>query len=174
MNTVIQNVKNEITKAENQLVNMATECIASGSTNNSHYNYVVANIAALSQMENMLKIEKTVKRKETTNKPDKIKTSLTINGKPIDCVQNKDIVINVCKHVVRHNFKQLNTIEDKLISEVTGKSFASNNEQENFVKITSGKKDFYFDTKKMIANNFMLLKKMVRLLNIPETVIQIA
>ena len=38
------------------------------------------------------------------------------------------------------------------------------NEQENFVKITSGKKDFYFDTKKMIANNFMLLKKMVRLL----------
>lgn len=174
MNTVIQNVRNEINKAESQLVTMATECIANGATNNSHYNYVVANIAALSQMENMLKMEKVKNTKETTTKSDGIKTSLTINGKAVNCVQNKDVVINVCKHVVRHNFKQLTAIEDKLISEVTGKHFASNNEQENFVKVTSGKKDFYFDTKKMISNNFMLLKKMLKLLNIPETVIQVA
>lgn len=174
MNTIIQNVRDEINKAENQLVTMATECIANGTTNNSHYNCVVANIAALSQMENMLKTEKTKDEKKPVTKSDKIKTSLVINGKPITCIQNKDVVINVCKHIVRHNFKQLNAIESKLISEITGKNFASNSEQENFIKITSGKKNFYFDTKKMISNNFMLLKKMLKLLEIPESVIQVA
>ena len=179
MNTVIQNIKNEINKAETELITMATECINNGNTNGSYYNCVVTNIAALSQMGGMLKTEKktgkrTEKPTKNTSKEERIKTSLTIDGKPVECVQNKDIIMNVCKYVTRHNFKQLNAIEDKLISEVTGKNFACTTEQDGFTPISSGKKTFYFDTKKMMSNNFMLLKKMIRLLDIPETAIQIA
>ena len=175
MNTVIQNIKNEINKAETQLINMATECISTGNTNNPNYNYVVTNIATLAQMSGMLKTERV---KEELDKPrrnnEKLKTSLFINGKNIDCPQNKDIVLNVCQYVARHNYKQLNLIQDKLISESTGKNFVCTTEQDGFTKIASGKKELYCDTKKMISNDFMLLKKMIRLLEIPENVIKIA
>ena len=175
MNELRQNVLT----AESNLRAIASQQITEKQEDAPEYKATMQNINIVKQVQDLLKAHddntettenkniKTIENKPLTMNSDlrnKKISSMTIEDKTYPVKSLKDIAIGIGTHLVNNDYQALQTNENKFVSTVTGKSFASTKKAnvacDSPVEVKSGRKSLYLDTTRMLANNMTLLKKM--------------
>lgn len=179
MNAIMNELKQNVITAENNLRAMAAQQITAKQENAPEYKATMHNIDIVKQVHSILGQDSTTNtepqntnEKVTTNEPltmnsdlrNKKIDTMTINGETYPVKSYKDIALGIGNHLLKNNYQELQANENKFVSSVTGKSFASTKKAnvscENPAEIKSGKRSFYVDTTRALANNMTLLKKM--------------
>ena len=179
MNAIMNELKQNVITAENNLRAMAAQQITAKQENAPEYKATMHNIDIVKQVHSILGQDSTTNtepqntnEKVSTNEPltmnsdlrNKKIDTMTINGETYPVKSYKDIALGIGNHLLKNNYQELQANENKFVSSVTGKSFASTKKAnvscENPAEIKSGKRSFYVDTTRALANNMTLLKKM--------------
>jgi hypothetical protein len=179
MNAIMNELKQNVITAENNLRAMAAQQITAKQENAPEYKATMHNIDIIKQVHSILGQENTTTNESIcandsslTSEPltmnsdlrNKKLDAMTINGETYPIKSYKDIALGIGNHLLKNNYQELQANENKFVSSVTGKSFASTKKAnvscDNPAEIKSGKKSFYVDTTRALANNMTLLKKM--------------
>ena len=172
MNTILNNLKNEMKSAQSNIYAIANSIPTTDAT--KQYD-VMKKIAAINHAYLILDSE--TSDSATTKPHNRVKNKIAIiDGQEVNVSGVKDAVHVACKSMLKNNYKTLKANNDKFTSSVTGNHFASLNKQdlncENPVEVKVGNKAFYYDANKMTTNNLMLFKKMLNTVNLPDDYLQ--
>lgn len=176
MNAIMNELRQNVISAETNLRNLASEQISSRKEDGPEYQMTMRNIGIVKQVQDILgNIEETNNAETPKNNVattltmnsdlrNKKIASMTIANDTYNIKSLKDIAIGIGDHLVKTDYQNLVSNEKDFVSSVTGKAFAStkkaNVECENPAEIKYGKRAFYMDTTRALANNMTLLKKM--------------
>ena len=171
MNTILNNLKNEMKSAQNNIYAIANSIPTTDAT--KQYD-AMKKISAINHAYLILDSE----TKHTTTKHHsrpKNKVAI-IDGQEVSVSGVKDAVNLACKSMLKNNYKTIKANNDKFTSSVTGNHFASLNKEDlncdNPIEVKVGNKAFYYDADKMTTNNLMLFKKMLNTVNLPDNYLQ--
>lgn len=180
MNAIMNELKQNVITAETNLRTLAAQQITAKQENAPEYKATMHNIDIVKQVYDILgqdntattETQDTNKQSSTNEEPltmnsdlrNKRIENMTINNETYPIKSYKDIAVGIGSHLLKNSYPALQANENKFVSSVTGKSFASTKKSnvscENPTEIKSGKKSFYVDTTRALANNMTLLKKM--------------
>jgi hypothetical protein len=171
MNKILNNLKNEMKSAQNNIYAIANSIPTTDAT--KQYD-AMKKISAINHAYLILDSE-TSNTKTTRSPRPKNKTAI-INGTEHNVSSVKDAVNIACKSMLKNNYKTIKANNDKFTSSVTGNHFASINKNdivcENPVEVRMGNKTLYYDEQKMTTNNLMLFKKMLNTVNLPNNYLE--
>lgn len=175
MQQTLQTLKTEMKTAENKLRNIAHSI---PTTNANEHAEILKKITAINHAYLIVSSECSEKKRPSRTKNQRTSKTIIINGTEATAKTRKEALQMACRKIVQHNYKDIKANNDKFVSSVTGKHFASINKDDvacdNPTEIKSGKKTFYYDPTKILTNDMMLFKKMLKTLNLPTDYLSIS
>jgi hypothetical protein len=173
MNKLFNELKTEMKTYEKKLQNIAHSI---PTENMSQHEDAMRKLAALNHAYIILESETTKENKP--RKPQHRISTAVVNGVEHQVSGRKAAIHTVCQSLVKNNYKDLKANNDKFVSAVTGDHFASIKKDDlkcdDPIAIKHGKKQFYYDSQRMLTNNGMLFNKMLNIMNVPEGYVQMS
>lgn len=173
MNSIMGELRQNVTTAENNLRAIALQQISDKKEDDPEYQTTMKNISIVKQIREILgsceiPTPEEPKQEEMLTMNSDLRNKkiafMTIDSNTYNIKSLKDIATGISDHLLKNNYQSLLSNETEFKTSNTGKMFAStkrdNIECENPTEIKHGRKSFYIDTNRVLANNMNLLKKM--------------